>query len=183
MLDAFNGQLTRARFLVGVTDQVIERLLGTLRPIAIAVVLPAALQAAPLPTASAGQQFYICTVVTGQAGLQEMECGAPVRVDILPEQLGELGQESSTKFQARLAVEQVPRLDMAKKSGEAPAQDHKQDVAQAGKNFNNHKNALDVFWLVLGAFIGLFALHTGLVDEISDWFNDRLDSLLKRLKK
>lgn len=183
MLDSFNGQFTRARFLVSVTDQVIEQLLRALRPIAIAVVLPATLQAAPLPTASAGQQFYICTVVTGQAALQEMECGPPVRVDILPEQLGELRQESSTKFQARLAVEQVPCLDMAKKSGEAPAQDHKQDVAQAGKNFNDHKNTLDIFWLLLGAFIGLFALHTGLVDELFEKLYDLLDSLAEWFKK
>lgn len=183
MLDVFDGKPAHVRLFIGVAGQVRERLIEGLGLVAIAVALPTALQAAPLPSASTGPQLYVCAVVTGEAALEELECGAFVGSDILSQQLGELRQEGSAKFHARLAVEHVPRLDMPENGGKAPAQDHEQHVAQARNGVNDHKNTLNVFWLLLGAFIGLFALHTGLVAELSRWFYERLDSLIEGLKK
>jgi len=183
MLDVFDGQPAHVRFFVDVAGKVCERLIERFGIVAIAVALPTALQASPSQPAGTGPQLYICTLVAGEAGLKELECGAFVSSDILSQQLGEFRQEGSAKFHARLAVEHVPRLDIPENGGKAPTQDHEQHIAQARKDFNDHKNTLDVFLLLLGAFIGLFALHTGLVDELSRWFYERLDSLIEWLKK
>lgn len=183
MLDAFNGQLPHARLLVTVADQVVERLFGCFRLVAITVVLPASLQAAPLPTASAGPQFYICAVVTGQAGFEEMECGTSIGAGILPEQLGELRQESSSKFQARLAVEHVPRLNLAETGSNTAAQKNQPDVTQAVECVKDHRSGLDIFLLLLGSLVGCWALYAGLVDELFRWLDDLLESLAEWLKK
>ncbi|WP_343739606.1 hypothetical protein [Delftia tsuruhatensis] len=183
MLDVFDGQPAHVRFFVDVAGKVCKRLIERFGIFAIAVALPTPLQASPSQPAGTGPQLYICTLVAGEAGLKELECGAFVGSDMLSQQLGEFRQEGSAKFHARLAVEHVSRLDMSKNGGKASAQDHEQNVAQARNGFNDHKNTLDVFWLLLGAFIGLFALHTGLVDELSRWFYERLDSLIEWLKK
>jgi hypothetical protein len=122
-------------------------------------------------------------MVTGQAGFEEMECGTSIGTGILPEQLGEFRQESSSKFQASLAVEHVPRLDLAEAGSNTAAQKNQPNIAQAVECVKDHRSGLDIFLLLVGSLVGCWALYSGLVDELSRRLDDLLDSLTDWLTK